>query len=85
MPETHIEPTKIVDWQAFTDQLIQTYLNALHLHQELTALSSDDAESVARYLYSVKLILDCKNSSVRVSRQQWKAIESRLLTISEST
>ncbi|MEM6255235.1 MAG: NACHT domain-containing protein [Cyanobacteria bacterium P01_D01_bin.156] len=67
-------------WQNFADQLIETYLSFFKLDKSLIMFSLEEAQALENYLYSVKLIIDCKNAAVRVSRQEWEAIESRLLT-----
>ncbi|WP_375340691.1 hypothetical protein, partial [Okeania sp. SIO2B9] len=41
--------------------------------------SFSDAKSLLIYLESVRLLLKCKSASVRVSKREWQAIESRLL------
>ena len=68
------------DWQNFANQLMVLYLSFFHLDRELVTLSFEEAQAIEKYFYTVKLLIDCKNSAVRVSRQQWLAIESRLLT-----
>lgn len=72
---------KFGEWQNFAEQLIETYLTFFHLKKELVDFSLTEAKALEKYLYSVKLIIDCKNAAVRVSRKEWEAIESRLLTV----
>ncbi|MFG6094390.1 NACHT domain-containing protein [Leptothoe sp. ISB3NOV94-8A] len=68
------------DWQNFADQLLDTFLTFFHLDRELITFSLEEAQALEKYLYAVELIIDCKNAAVRVSRKEWEAIESRLLT-----
>lgn len=77
-----VENASAGEWKHFTEQLTQTYFDAFHLDKDLVALSNDEVQLLEKYLDAIKLILDCKAASVRVSRQQWKAIESRLLAVS---
>ncbi|MFG6105370.1 TIR domain-containing protein [Leptothoe sp. EHU-05/26/07-4] len=65
-------------WCAFANQLIETYRMLFHLN--VVTISLEEAQALEKYLYAVKLIIDCKNAAVRVSRKEWEAIESRLLT-----
>ncbi|MFG6104939.1 NACHT domain-containing protein [Leptothoe sp. EHU-05/26/07-4] len=67
------------EWQAFANKLLTTYLTFFHLNEELVTFSLEEAQALEKYLYSVKLIIDCKNAAVRVSRKEWEAIEARLL------
>ncbi|MEM0978797.1 MAG: NACHT domain-containing protein [Cyanobacteria bacterium P01_H01_bin.58] len=67
-------------WQKVTNQLIEAYLTFFHLDKELVTFSLEEAQALEKYLYAVKLIIDCKNAAVRVSRKEWEAIEVRLLT-----
>ncbi|NEZ57704.1 hypothetical protein DXZ20_18970 [Leptolyngbyaceae cyanobacterium CCMR0081] len=60
--------------------MLETFLTFFHLEKELITFSLEEAQAQANYLYATKLIIDCKNSAVRVSRKQWEAIEARLLT-----
>ena len=78
----HIPSSKATsdEWQNFTDQLIDTFLTFFHLDRALITFAPEESEALEKYLYATKLILDCKNTAVRVSRKKWEAIESRLLT-----
>ena len=68
-------------WKSFADQLLETFLTFFRLDKELVTFSLKDAQALDNYLYATKLIIDCKNAAVRVSRKEWEAIESRLLTV----
>ncbi|MEM1241676.1 MAG: NACHT domain-containing protein [Cyanobacteria bacterium P01_H01_bin.26] len=73
-------PNEVSAWKKLAKKLTYMYLNAFHLDESLMTLSQDEAQTIDEYLYSVKLILDCKASAVRVSRKKWETIEARLLT-----
>ena len=72
--------TTFTKWWDFTNQLIETFLTFFHLDKELITFTLEEAQALEKYLYATKLIIDCKNAAVRVSRKEWEAIESRLLT-----
>ena len=67
-------------WQNFAEQLLETYLTFFHLDRELIDFSPSEAQALEKYLRATKFIIECKNAAVRVSRKEWEAIESRLLT-----
>ena len=69
------------EWQNFADQLLETFLTFFRLDREIINFSVSEVEALEKYLYAVNLIIDCKNAAVRVSRKEWEAIESRLLTV----
>lgn len=64
----------------FFYRLLDAYLYFFKLDKSLITFSLEEAQALENYLYAVKLIIDCKNAAVRVSCQEWEAIESRLLT-----
>ena len=68
------------EWLVFANQLLETFLTFFHLDSALVMFSLEEAQALEKYLYAVKLVIDCKNAAVRVSRKEWEAIESRLLT-----
>jgi hypothetical protein len=59
----------------------QTWLDALHLQQELLVLSDEEVELLANYLYANELIVQCKEAAVRVSEKVWQEIEKKMLTV----
>ncbi|NEQ51855.1 MAG: NACHT domain-containing protein [Leptolyngbya sp. SIO3F4] len=71
----------VFEWQGFANQMLDTFLTFFHLDKELITFSEAEAEALENYFYATKLIIDCKNAAVRVSRKEWEAIESRLLTV----
>ncbi|ESA36064.1 signal transduction protein with nacht domain protein [Leptolyngbya sp. Heron Island J] len=74
--------SEVSKWIAFAFDCTKVYFDMFDLADKSFMLTPEDAHSLDNYLYSVKLILDCKNAAVRVSRQQWESIESRLLRVS---
>ena len=72
-----------IEWREFADELVEVYLSFFNLERALITFSLEESKALENYLYAVKLIIDCKNAAVRVSRRQWQAIESRLLTPQE--
>jgi len=68
-------------WNLWADRLETLWLNSYNLTREAVSLSTEDAKALANYLYVTELIVRCKESAVRVSKQEWEALESRLLTL----
>ncbi|NEQ50577.1 MAG: histidine kinase [Leptolyngbya sp. SIO3F4] len=67
------------EWRSFANKLIETFLTSFHLNKELITFSRSEAQALEKYLYATNLLIECKNAAVRVSRKEWKIIESRLL------
>jgi len=70
-------------WLAFANRLEQTYLDTFQLKREWLELSEEDANAIADYLYACELMIRCKESAVRVSRETWAGIEGQILRPSE--
>ena len=66
-------------WSSFADRTEKTYLNAFQLQREWLELSEAEANDLTDYLYVCELMVRCKESAVRVSRETWEGIESRML------
>jgi tRNA isopentenyl-2-thiomethyl-A-37 hydroxylase MiaE len=47
----------------------------------ILSLSTEEFRALEKYLKVVKLILDCKDAAVRVSRTAWEQLEAKLLTV----
>ena len=71
-------------WHAFVNRIEQAYLDALQLKREWLELSEEESNALNNYLYACNLMVRCKESAVRVSRDTWEGIESRMLMPSES-
>ncbi|MGJ3253977.1 MAG: NACHT domain-containing protein [Elainellaceae cyanobacterium] len=67
--------------QTFADAIWETWLGGLQLTPDLINLSTQEWEVVSDYLYATKLLIDCKDAAVRVSKKTWEEIENRLLTV----
>jgi hypothetical protein len=44
-------------------------------------LAEDEVRSLADYLYACKLMIYCQEAVMRVSPQNWEAIEGRMLIV----
>ena len=69
------------DWHQWADNLETVWLDSFDLTHAAVMLSSEDTRAIENYLYITKLIVRCKESAVRVSKTEWEALESRLLTL----
>jgi hypothetical protein len=67
-------------------KIYQVWFQTLGLNPSLVKLSKEESLSLARYLYAIELMVECKGSAVRVSREVWEKIEDRMLrpTIAKS-
>ena len=68
-------------WHQDLSKVNQIYFQSFSIDDDLLDLTDDEMEAFDNYLYAVQLIIDCKDAAVRVSRQQWQAIESQLLAV----
>ena len=68
---------------AFADRVLDTWCNALHLAPEIVKLSQEEANALGDYLYANDLIIQCKETAVRISAKTWDEIESRMLLVPE--
>lgn len=55
-------------------------LSHLDMSESIRELKRPEIEALADYLYITDLIVSSKNSGVRISRKEWEAVESRLLS-----
>jgi hypothetical protein len=80
------EPKKKVSRKE-KNQYIKRYQDLFHsmfdTSRGILSLSEQEWRNLEKYLKVVKLILDCKDAAVRVSRTAWKQLEARLLTVPE--
>ncbi|MGH2416411.1 MAG: NACHT C-terminal helical domain 2-containing protein, partial [Microcystaceae cyanobacterium] len=67
------------DRRDFIRQMLQTCLKALGLDSENLKLSPEELEGLDNYCYTNLLVVKCKKTAVRVSRQKWEEIENRML------
>jgi predicted NACHT family NTPase len=62
-----------------SEQLLSDYLEAFHLTQELITYSNEEVQALNKYLYSVHILLKCKQEAARLSPATWDTIEAELL------
>jgi len=60
-------------------QIISVYLEVFQLTEELITYNSEESEALENYLYSVDLLLKCKQEAARLSPATWDVIEAELL------
>lgn len=70
LPEIHLN---------FANEITKTMLEAFQLTKDMIDFSEEEAKALKNYLYTNKLMLDCKNAAVRVSQITWNEIEDRML------
>ena len=58
----------------------ETWLSVLGITGDILAISREEMENYDQYLYSVELIVACKEAAGRVTPEIWKQIEDQLLT-----
>jgi NACHT domain len=61
------------------DRLRQVWCSGLEIDQELIDLSRYEIQALAYYFYIYELIIRCKESAVRVSRDVWESIENAMI------
>ncbi|MDB9493964.1 NACHT domain-containing protein [Spirulina major CS-329] len=67
--------------QSLARTLIQTILNAHHLPREFIELTKEEVKIIIDYYYATYLLIQCKETAVRVSPAAWAAIEERMLRV----
>jgi hypothetical protein len=65
--------------RAFADRLVQVWCDGLGLNRELLNLSESEIQALGDSLYICELMIHCKHSAVRVSRDAWESIENAML------
>ncbi len=76
IPDIHQARTA---YQKFAKKLWQVCLRAFQLNSTLLKISQPEAEVMRKYLYANYLLVQCKQSAVRVSPQTWEKIEWQML------
>lgn len=66
--------------QELAKNVYQAWIETLQIQQDLMILSTIDMESLADYLYVIELILNCKDTSIRISEKAWKKIDKMILS-----
>lgn len=65
------------------ERINEIWCQALTLNPDLLKLSDHEVENLTYYLSANRLILECKGSAIRVSKNTWDMIENRMLTLWE--
>ena len=65
--------------QAFGKQIIQIWLKAFHITPKMLDLSESEMKALYNYFNANLLMVQCKEAAMRVSRETWEGIESRML------
>ena len=73
-----------VVWGAFAARIENLFDETFDRTKGILAITEEEANKLADYFYITKLILDCKDAAIRVSKAEWQAIEDRLLTLPPS-
>ncbi|MEA5479017.1 NACHT domain-containing protein [Pseudanabaena galeata UHCC 0370] len=62
-----------------SELFICAYIEVFHLTKELIDYSSEESQALSNYLYSIDLLLKCKQEAARLSPATWDTIEAELL------
>ena len=65
--------------KALAERSLQVWCSGLGLDRELLNLSETEVEALEDYFYICELIIRCKESAVRVSREVWESIENAMV------
>jgi predicted NACHT family NTPase len=71
------QPFKVLE--AFSERLLQIWCKDLGLKRELLNHSESEVQALVDYFYICELIVRCKESAVRVSRDVWESIENAMV------
>jgi predicted NACHT family NTPase len=63
----------------FTEQLLQVWFKGLGVNRTLLKIPTSEIQALSSYFYIYKLIIQCKESAVRVTHEVWEAIEKDML------
>jgi NACHT domain len=66
--------------QRVNKETIETLLPTFFLTPEMVSLSHEEVLALDRYIYGIKLLIECEYAAVRRSPAVWRQIEKRLLT-----
>lgn len=83
----HQIPDKNSDREAhrkFATSLIEHWCQALEIKQEWLELSDLEIKKIAKYFTANLLIMECKNSMVCISAQDWEEVEELMFRIVQS-
>jgi hypothetical protein len=74
-----LKESDIAQIKKISEQVLSAYLRAFHLTPELITYNDEESQALDEYLYSVDLLLKCKQEASRLSPATWEAIEAELL------
>ncbi|NER82627.1 MAG: hypothetical protein F6K42_24320 [Leptolyngbya sp. SIO1D8] len=69
------------DWRHWADEFEALWLDTLGLEKAAITFTQTEAEALRNYLYTIDLLIRCKDAVVRIPKQAWTDLESRLLTV----
>ena len=69
------------EWRNYTTNLEQAFDETFDRTQGILAITEEEANKLADFFYITKLLLDCKDAAIHISKKDWEALEARLLTI----
>lgn len=70
------------EYQKFSQKIIDTWLSGFQLDSLLRDFKRKNLEEIGKsYFYPNWLMMKCKEVAINVSKQTWKGIESRMLTL----
>ena len=59
----------------------EAWMAALKLTPEMLKFSPNETLALGRYLKTIRLLVACRNTAVRVTPDVWKEIEGRILRV----
>jgi hypothetical protein len=65
--------------RVFANRLLKVWCNQLGIDRKLLNLSKTDVQGLFDHLYICELMIRCKESAVRVSREVWESIEDAMV------
>lgn len=68
----------------FAKSIRATWLDIFHLNSKLLDLYNEEDQAVMQFLNIYRLIIQCKESAVRVSPEIWAEIEERMLRVPDN-
>jgi hypothetical protein len=74
-----LKESDITQIQKVSEKVLSDYLETFHLTQELITYSNEESKALKNYLWSIELLLKCKQEAARLSPVTWGAIEAELL------
>lgn len=74
-----VEGSDITQIERVAEQVVSAYVKAFHLTEDLITCTNREIQYLYKYLYSIDLLLKCKQEAARLSPATWEAIEAELL------